>query len=97
VDLKLRWGDDGQNDESNKRTWVLIGQVGELALGLIADDVTRIIRIGSNSILPAPAITLSGLASPYIRGLCESEMGMLVVLDFNRLFTADELEALKKI
>lgn len=95
VNLRERLGSStGQIDEAGQ-IWVLITQIGDSTLGLIADDVTRIFRIDPNTILPAPDIIVSGLATPYIRGMCESEMGMLVVLTFDRLFTADEIKAVK--
>lgn len=94
LDLNKRMGKDVKPDEGGKR-WVLIAQVGDQMVGLIADAVTRIFRINSNAILPAPEIILSSMESPYVRGVCESELGMLVVLDLNRLLTGDEIEALK--
>ena len=84
----------GKTDD-RAQTWVLVVQIGESTLGLIADGVTRIFRIDPSSILPAPEIIVSGLTTPYIRGVCESEMGMLVVLNFDRLFTAEETNAVK--
>lgn len=96
VNLKERLGDVELSDQSGS-VWVLIAQVGDMTIGFIADNVSRIIRIDPNSIMPAPDIVLSGLNSPYIQGMCESEMGMLVVLDFNRLFTSDETTELSKI
>jgi purine-binding chemotaxis protein CheW len=96
VDLKRRLGDKSNADKSDQK-WVLIAQVGDMTLGFIADAVTRIFRIDPSSILPAPELVLSGMSTPYIRGVCESELGILVVLELNRILTGDEIKALKKM
>ncbi len=95
VNLRQRLGGTAGNTDGGAPIWVLVTQIGEATLGLIADGVTRIFRIDPSTILPAPEIIVSGLATPYIRGVCESEMGMLVVLNFERLLTADEIKAVK--
>jgi purine-binding chemotaxis protein CheW len=96
VDLKRRLEDNSNNGERGQK-WVLIAQVGEITLGFIADAVTRIFRIDPSSIFPAPELILSRMATRYIRGVCESELGMLVILELNRILTGDEIKALKKI
>jgi purine-binding chemotaxis protein CheW len=96
LDLRKRMGKGVQPDGRNKR-WVLIAQVGDQMLGLIADAVTRIFRINSDSILPTPELIFSGMQSPYVHGVFESELGMLIVLDLNRLLTGDEIRELKAI
>lgn len=96
LDLNKRMGKGAIPDEESKR-WVLIAQVGDLMVGLIADGVTRIFRINPDSILPAPEIILSGMKSPYVQGVCESELGMLVLLDPDQLLTGDEMKALKEM
>lgn len=96
LDLRKRMGKGVQPDVKGK-CWVLIAQVGDQMLGLIADAVTRIFRINSDSILPAPELILSGMQSPYVHGVFESELGILVVLDLNRLLTVDEIKQLKAI
>lgn len=96
VDLKRRLGDKSDAGKSDQK-WVLIAQVGDMTLGFIADAVTRIFRIDPSSIFPAPELILSGMSTPYIRGVCESELGMLVVLELNRILTGDEIKALEKM
>jgi purine-binding chemotaxis protein CheW len=93
-DLRNRMG-NGSDPDTDQQNWVLIAELGGQRVGLVADSVTRIMRIRAGSILPAPQIALSGATSSHIQGICESELGMLVVLDLKRLFTSDEIEAIK--
>ena len=95
VNLRQRLGGAAGRTVDGAPIWVLVTQIGDATLGLITDGVTRIFRIDPSTILPAPDIIVSGLTTPYIRGVCESEMGMLVVLNFDRLFTPDEIKAVK--
>lgn len=96
VDLKDRLGMTHPSDNSD-RSWVLIAHLGKGDVGFLVDSVSRIFKVEPDSILPAPELILSGLRSQYIQGVCNSEVGMLVVLDLNRMLVADELNALKKM
>lgn len=80
-----------------KQNWVLIATVGDRVLAFLVDSVTRILKIRVDSILPAPDLILSGLRSQYIQGVCNSELGMLIVLDLNRMLGVEEIKALKKM
>jgi purine-binding chemotaxis protein CheW len=96
LDLRYRLGNENPHD-SESQNWVLITHIEDLAVGFVADAVTQILRIESGSILPAPEITLYGKTSPYLLGICESDLGMLVVLDLNRLLAGDEIQTIKSI
>ena len=96
MDLRRRLGGDG-DPEADHHNWVLVAQIDDVTVGLVADAVTRILRLDAGSILPAPDITLSGMASPYIQGMCETELGMLVVLDLKRLLAGNEIQAIKSM
>ena len=76
--------------------WVLIATVDDRVLAFLVDSVTRILRIRLDSILPAPDLILTGLRSQFIQGVCNSELGMLVVIDLARMLGADENKALRK-
>ena len=96
VDLKKRLGNVDTSDTSG-RSWVLVSHVGNGDVAFLVDSVTRILKVEPEDILPAPDLIMSGSRSQYIQGVCNSEIGMLVVLDLNRMLAVDELKALKKI
>jgi purine-binding chemotaxis protein CheW len=96
VNLIKRLG-KANSEAPSDENWVLIANVGDRVLAFLVDSVTRILKIRLDSILPAPDLILSGLRSQYIQGVCNSEFGMLVVLDLNRMFGVDEIKALKKM
>jgi purine-binding chemotaxis protein CheW len=96
VDLKVRLGRSQPSGVSD-RSWVLVSSVGNGDVGFLVDSVMRILKITPDAILPAPDLILSGLRSPYIQGVCNSDVGTLVVLDLSRMLVADEVKALQKM
>lgn len=95
IDLKRRLS--GVTDGNEARgEWVLIATVGERKAAYAVDAVTRILKLSKRDILPAPDLILSGLRSQYIRGVYNSEFGLLIVLDLNRMLSADEIKTLGK-
>ncbi len=96
INLRHRLGDSTQAGPEDN-TWVMIANIGGIAVGFMVDKVTRIIKINSDMILPAPDLILEGLHNPYIRGICTTDLGMLVVLDFGGILAADEINELKQI
>lgn len=88
--------DKAYPDDHTGPPWVLIANFDAQPLGFLVDSVERIFRISENAILPAPDLILSGLKSQYIQGVCNTETGMLLVLDLNRMLGADQLKVLKK-
>lgn len=79
------------------RTWVLVAQAGDKSIGYIVDDVTPIIRTKKDAVYQAPELVLAGLRSKYINGVCETESGLLVIVDLNRVLLDEEVKVLSKL
>lgn len=79
------------------RIWVLVAQAGEKSVGFIVDDVTPIIRTTKDAVYQAPELIISGLRSKYINGVCETERGLLVVVDLNQVLLEEEVRAINKL
>lgn len=95
IDLKRRLS-GGATDGEALGEWVLIAPAGEKKAAYAVDSVTRILKLSKNEILPAPDLILSGLRHQYIRGVYNSEFGLLIVLDLHRMLSADEIKTLGK-
>ncbi len=96
VNLKERLNIEAEQDAGDL-VWVLIAKTEDRAIGYMVDAVTRILKIDLDAILPAPDLVLAGLRSQYIRGVCKSDLGLLVVLDLDRMLAEDEIKAIKKL
>ena len=96
VDLRSVIG-IGPPDKELDKPWVLVGQAGAYQVGYRIDSVTPILRVEEDAILPAPDIIVSGLRSKYIRGVCETEKGLLVVVSLENFLDEEEINALGRM
>lgn len=95
IDLDRRIGNP---EEATQRAhkWIMIANTEGYNAGFIVDGVTRILKISSDQIIPAPDLVHEEGQRPYVRGVCDSEIGMLVVLDLGRMLSTTEISELKK-
>jgi purine-binding chemotaxis protein CheW len=82
---------------SKETDWILILDIAGRVTGFIVDLVTEVLKIQESSIDPPPDILVAGLHSQYIRGVCEIENTLLILLDFNRILLVDEVKKLKGV
>lgn len=86
-----------REDTDSKDSWILILDIDSRVTGFIVDSVTRVLKIVESTIEPPPDVVVAGLANQYIRGVCDIGENLLILLDFNRILLADELQQLKGI
>lgn len=85
------------DSKSGEKIWVLVAQAGKRNVGYVVDSVTPIIRVKTETILPTPDIILHSMRSKYINGVCETDKGLLVMVDLNRILVDDEVNAVDKV
>lgn len=95
IDLKHRMGET-RDPGQGSHVWVMIANTEKYAAGFMVDAVSRILKINPDTILSAPDLVKVGMQRSYIRGMCDTETGMLVVLDFEHMLSAEEINELKK-
>lgn len=83
--------------QARAKNWVLVIETGARLVAYLVDAVTQIVRVARESILPPPEIILVGLRSPYIRGVCETKIGLLVMLDMNRILLSEEQKKIRQL
>lgn len=92
VDLKLKFGLG--KTENTINTCVIISEVevdGEtIVLGALADSVQEVIDLMPDQIEPPPKIG-SRLKTDFIKGMGKRDDEFLIVLDINRVFSAEEV------
>ncbi|MDH5599777.1 MAG: chemotaxis protein CheW [Gammaproteobacteria bacterium] len=83
--------------ESNdiEKNWVLILRIGNRVVGFIVDNVSEVLKIAEDDIDPPPNIVIAGLENQYIRGVCEIDNKLLIILDFESVLFNEEYYALK--
>lgn len=82
-------------DTTIEKNWVLILSIGNRVVGFIVDNVSEVLKISEDDIDPPPAIVIAGLENQYIRGVCEIDNSLLIILDFESILFNEEYYALK--
>ena len=88
--ISLRRKFDLMEAEYDKRTRIMVMEVvGEL-MGFIVDEVSEVIRISEREIQPPPPVVSSGVEQECMAGVINQADRLLVLLDLERMFSADE-------
>jgi len=97
VDMRLKFG--MTKTENTVNTCIIIVEIhldGETTvLGALADAVQEVIELGSGQIEPAPKIG-TRLKTDFIQGMGKQGEGFIIILDIDRVFSADELSLVQE-
>jgi purine-binding chemotaxis protein CheW len=96
IELRKRLG-FATPEVNMKDSWILILDIEGRITGFIVDSVTEVLKIQESTIEPPPDIVVAGLESQYIRGVCEIDEKLLILLEFNRILLVEEIKKLKEI
>lgn len=92
VDLRLKFG--MTRTEKTQNTCIIIVEVTvdeeNTILGALADSVDEVIEMEPDQIEPAPKIG-TRLSTEFIRGMGKHNDRFLIILDIDRVFSADEM------
>jgi purine-binding chemotaxis protein CheW len=96
VDLRLAFGMSGT--ERTVNTCIIVMEVrleGEgTVIGALADSVEEVIDLEPEQIEPAPRIGTS-IGADFIRGMGKRDSHFVMILDIDRVFSADQLVELR--
>lgn len=84
-----------QGDEARERNWILILNIDGRVIGFIVDRVTKVLMVAEDSIEPPPDIVVAGLENQYIRGVCDIEGKLHIILKFEGILFNEEYYILK--
>lgn len=90
----LRKAQIGEDDEL--LSGFIIIDIDGMKLGVIIDQVERVVTIEAQDIQPPPQM-LTGIGAEYIQGVVNRESGYLILLDIRKLFSAKELRKIEEI
>lgn len=95
VDLRKRLHVEGNADRKKMR--IIVVEVGGNMTGFIVDAVSQVLRIPKNTIEPPPSIVVAGIDSEYITGVSKLGEKLLILLDFSKILTIREQQALDEV
>ena len=74
---------------------IILAQTGMWRVGLVVDQVLNVISLPANEVVRPSEVLPEGLGSaPFLRGLVQSQDGMVLVLDPDHLFLPDQVRDL---
>lgn len=76
--------------ENDKQTRIMVMDVDGELMGFTVDAVSEVIRISGSEIQPSPAVVASGIDQDCIAGVINQAERLLVLLDLEKMFSAEE-------
>jgi purine-binding chemotaxis protein CheW len=89
INLRKRFGLPARPLDDETRTIVVT--VHDKTVGCIVDEVTQVMRITADQIQGVP-VSMASVARRFIAGLARLEDRLLIILDTDKLFAAEELD-----
>ena len=84
-----------QREHAADQPLVLLTHTTAGVIGLKVDEVRRIVTLGGDELLPAPAM-VRGIRGEFLVAIAQQNEEIFLVLDINSLLTADEQRELAK-
>jgi len=97
VDLRLRFGLESM--DYSARTCIIVVEIesasGTVFIGIVVDAVSEVLNIKGDGIEETPTFGTK-LNTDYILGMAKMEGGVKILLDIDKVLSADEVNALEK-
>ncbi len=97
IDLRLKFS--MAEAEISRKTCIIVVQVHRdetrIIMGIIVDEVSEVLNIGSDAIEPAPAFG-SQVETAFILGMAKTESALKILLDIDKILSDGELANLHR-
>jgi purine-binding chemotaxis protein CheW len=97
LDLRLKFG--MSKTEQSVNTCIVVLEIASeeeiIVLGALADSVQEVIELEPDQIEPAPRIG-GRIGTDFIKGMGKRENAFIMILDIDKVFSLDELEAIQR-
>lgn len=90
MDVRLRFKKPRR--EYNDRTCIIVIEIWQVAVGLIVDSVSEVLRIPEQDIVPPPELTKG--SNRFIRGIGKAGQEVKLILDCDKLLSENDAEQL---
>jgi purine-binding chemotaxis protein CheW len=89
INLNVIMGMESKEHDENTR--IIIADIGETVMGFIVDSVSEVIRLPQSNVEQAPAVIANKIGTEYVRGVGKMEDRLLILLDLDKILSANEL------
>jgi len=97
IDLRLRFGI--AEIDYTERTCIIVveiaGQAGTVQIGIVVDSVSEVLNVKGDDIADTPTFGTK-LDTEYILGMAKMEGGVKILLDIDRVLSANEVGMLEQ-
>lgn len=93
IDLRERFG--LARSERDDQTRIMVTRMESRIVGMIVDSVSQVMKIPKSNIQPPPS-TIAGLAGKYLQGIGKIDEKMIMLLDIERIMSANERVSLTR-
>jgi purine-binding chemotaxis protein CheW len=95
VDLRKRLNQSspGEQGEWDRKSRILVIETCGRQVGVIVDEVAEVLKLSSDHVEPAPPM-VAGLSNQYINGVGKLNDDLLILIDIEKVLTANQLAAL---
>jgi len=96
INLRKKFLMEDLEEERKKRAKVVVINIGDKQVGLLVDDVKEVLTI-SDEQLEEPPAEVGGVGKRYILGIAKIGESMMIILDIDKILTAEEKLEIGKI
>ncbi|NMM62310.1 purine-binding chemotaxis protein CheW [Clostridium sp. P21] len=93
MDVRLRFKKEPK--EYNDRTCIIVIDVDEISIGLIVDNVSEVLTIEEENIVPPPDLK-TGFHNRYVKGIGKVGSEVKLLLDCDKVLSDDEIDVIKE-
>jgi purine-binding chemotaxis protein CheW len=93
IDLRKRFGLVKLENTDDVR--IIVVEIASRVIGFTVDRVNEVLRINANIVEPPPAM-VCGIDTDYVQGVGKLDDRLLILLNLEKLFTADEIAEIEQ-
>jgi len=94
IDMRKRF--DLSSVEHDAETRIIIVEIAGELVGMVVDGVREVIRLPDSAVSPPPPM-IKGISAEYLKGIGQIGERLLIMLDLEKVLSADEQEVLRKL
>ncbi|MFN4262307.1 MAG: chemotaxis protein CheW [Thioalkalivibrionaceae bacterium] len=94
LDARSRMGLDPQEPDDASR--IVIIDIGDQNVGVLVDSVAEVVQIAADAIDATPEVG-NDESARFIRGVTNTDDGLIIIINVNRLLSDDEWSAVSEI
>lgn len=91
IDLRRRFGLSSKPEDKDTR--IIVIEINSVIVGFVVDAVSEVLRIPASTVEPPPPV-VAGVESDYISGVGKLKERLLIMLDLDRLLSAEDIDML---